>query len=636
MDQVNDTSLLFGIIKQVKQFYEVPIIYITKRDISDAVFKTMCGIREAVQDGSKDRVIDAIVDLHIEWLRVIDEIEVFKNDMHNIYPKDILQCVSFTIDAMSNRLKYFKKYTESNRASLSNMDQADLISEIEIVEAMHKETNEALLEKKICYGNFTGVEEFQIKLRESTDELLNWVDKIYDGFAIELSNHLNFNVPHLVSDLTKSLQQIIDDIQTCRVPSAQKLLDELKEKGKELASMIRCTAGHDVEISKIIEKIQVLDERIKRLENEPTSAAVMALTHKKEYLVKRLSSLENLKTTLKTLNRSAEISIENVDEEELCICEDFYRLRIFNHALPQTERERLVTELCYFWDVAVFGEHTRKSIISILSAADVKEEFTDELGNYYVDEYSRKIYKISGDSTLYQPNENNELVPLSDNKEHVFFYDECGRYFLDPQTRERIYKAHENASEYIMDSTGVLLKTKEERDGVTYYYDTCGRYYVNDDGKQIYRDEDAMSEYENDGLGNLVRIRSQAEMFTLCPEDAHITEDSKYLKQTVGHALRVCIANIVSLQPADPIKCLSSLLINYRKNVEMRETQARENEELNIEREIYIAEQRAAAERAAAEAALLTRGASEASYDSNLLNYTALNPTDASRDTSTN
>ncbi|XP_045483924.1 uncharacterized protein LOC123689129 [Pieris rapae] len=629
LDKDASDNFLFDISKILIQFYETPVILFTKNDYSDKIFNTLCSLRSALQGESNSQILDIIVDFHLNWLHAINEIDQFSKRLNDLPREEIFQAISYTIDSLGFRLNYYQKYMNKWKPSLSNDLQANLNAEIEIVEEMHTEITKVLLDKLKCFRSYSCDIEFKVKVSSAVEELLNWIDKITDSLAFELSKYINIHVPHLSGDLTKTLQQIIDDLHSSNSESAQRMLEHLKKKGKELGAMIRSTTSHDLEICKVIEKINILEDRISRLELEPTSAARMALENKRDYLEKRLSMLDNLKTTLKSMQQLTEVHLESVPDDELCVCKDFYEFRIFNHDLQPEDREHLVTELCYLWDLAVFGERSHKSIISILSAADIKEEYTDELGTFYIDEHSRKIYKLPDDNILYQPNERNELVPLSDDAEHVFFYDECGRYFRDPKTRQRVYKAYQTASEYMMDSTGILLKVKEERDGITYYYDNCGRYYINSEEKHIYRDEDSVSEYENDGFGNLVRIRSHADMFELCPSDANVTEDFKYLKLNVGKALRECIADVLLHQPADPIEYLSTRLVTYRKNIELREKRACEKEELDIEREIRIAEERAEAERAAREAALQTQGGSEASYDSNLYKYASMHPDDA-------
>ncbi|XP_063364033.1 uncharacterized protein LOC134652797 [Cydia amplana] len=618
--------MLLDICKEVKLYYESPVIFLTKTDFSEKAFNVLCTVHsilnEERDEKTKGRILDLIVDYHLQWLQYVNAIENFEQLVidRSLPKEELYQAINYTMDSMTYRLKHFQRFIEKNRSGLSNANHAILNAELEIVEEMHKEIAKALVDKLKCFRGIQSGPEFDIKLKSEVEDLLQWLDKISDNLAILLSKYVSFNVLRLSSDLTKTLQQIVEEFKTDESPSAKKILEELKEKGKDLCSMVRATASHDLEINKVVEKIAVLNDRIKRLEEENARAALGALRHKKEFLEARLTSLDNLKTTLRSFHNLADF-MPDIPLEELCQCPDFFQMRIFNHALPSPERERLISEFCYLWDIAVIGKK-KKSIISILSATEEKEEFTDDLGTFYIDEHGRKIYKKPDEPTLYQCNENEMLVPLSDDSEYIYFYDECGRHFLDPHTRQKIYKAHATASEFMMDSAGALIKLKEIRNGITYYYDNFGRYYINEENKRIYIEEDATSEYENDGFGNLVRIRSQLDILEPCPDDENVTEDFNYLKRNVGAALRECIAKTIVAQPADPVKYLSTCLFKYRDNIEQREKRVREKEQLDVEREIRAAEEREALEKAAREAALLmTQGGSEATYDSNLVNY---------------
>lgn len=621
-------QFLFDISKLIKLMYETPVLFLTEKDYSEDIFKEVCDLYTTLQTDNKTKLMDIIVDCHLQWLHAVKDIENFRKLIKNLTKGEISQAISFTIDTMQSRLKFYEQFMILHRKSLPNEVQANITSDVEIVEEMHQEVVRTLMDKLKCFRNYDSQYTFMLKVNDSADELLQWLDKIYDNLAMLLSNYVNVNIPHLPADLTKTLQNIVGDIQLPKSPRAQNHAQGTKKSTKEIGAMVRSTTDHSLEICKVLNKIHILQDRITRLENEPISAALMALKHKKEYLEKRLSSLENVKINLKDIQDATALKIDtNVEsEEELCVCDDFYQLRIFNHELPLEERERLVTELCYLWDLAVFGDRSHKSIISILSVADIKEEFTDELGTYHVDEHSRKIYKLPNDDTKYQPNENNDLVPLTDDADHIYYYDECGRYFVDQNTRQRVYKALETTSEYMMSSAGVLLKTKEERDGITFYYDNYGRYYINNEGKNIYREVDSQSEYENDGFGNLVRIRSHSDLFDTCPEEEHVTEDFNYIKQNVGKALRECIAQVILHQPSDPVKFLSACLLKYRENIELKDKRAREKELMNVERDLRIIEERNKIEIAEREAACLEQGGSEASYDSNLRKYTSMQP----------
>lgn len=620
MNKQQGVDFIFSISKEVKHFYETPVVFLTNKDYSDEVFNILCSMRTAlVESAEKDTILDIIVEYHLQWLRTINELENYQKRLKDVTREEVYKSISYTIDAICNRFKYFNKYFENLKCTMTPEEARMLEVDLELVEEMNKEVTYVLLEKLTCFRNFTGEAEFHYKLKSTCDELMDWIDKLYDQLSIVFAKSLKIEL-QLANDLTKSLKQIVEDLSASSTPEAQAVLDELKLRGQEISAMLRSSAGRNLEITKIVEKINALDDRIKRLESQ-NSSAVVALVNKKKFLQDKLSELETLKTTLQEIHFEENPVTEDHDE---CICS--YEARIFNHLLPVAERERLVTDLCYLWDKVIFGAKSRKSIISILSATDMKEEFTDELGTFYVDTYGRKIYKKEDDPILYQQNEKNKLVALHDDVDRVYYYDECGRYFIDKITRQRVYKAHAVASEYMMDSTGLLLKVKEERDGIVYFFDSYGRYYVNDEGRHIYREPDTNSEYEHDGFGNLVRLRTHFDLFALCPDDTNVSEDATYLKETVGKALRESIAAIALYQPADPIKDLSLRLKRYRSNIQLRDKRAKEKEELLIEREIRAAEERAAAERARLEA--LRDGVSEASFDSNLFNYATLDVDD--------
>lgn len=609
-------QFLFDIIEDVKYFYETPVIYVTKRDFGDEVFNILCKLRSGqLNNIDNTSVMDLIVDFHLQWLQAISEIECFKQQINTYHRNDIHEVISFTIDSLNRRKKHLRQYVDSSKKSLNGENQRKLRWEMEIVEAMSKEVTYTVLEILTCFRNFTDDTEFYLKLNAATNNLMTWLDKIIDHVCIHCTKYFKITRVDLSSELISPLRKHILDLSTSSHSSALDFMNNIKLNGLTLSDMIRSPAVRNLEISKITELINTAEDRIKILGNQNTSVAA-DLNNKKMYLQQKLEFLKKCDTTLSQIFVNAQFDKLIADNECACL----YEARIFNHLLPITERERLVTDLCYLWDKALCGQRSRKSIISILSATSVREKFTDNLGTFYVDEYGRKIYIENDNTTLYQLNEENKLVPLNDDEQHIYYYDECGRYYIDSNTHERIYKLHATASEYIMGPSGSLFKVKEVLDNVTYYYDSYGRYYINENGKHIYRDGDSNSEYEQDGYGNLVRIRSQLDIFELCPDDSQVSEDSKYLKETIGRALRESLAMVIIQQPEDPIKYLSALLKKYRENLELQEKRKKEEEELLLERKILFSEQ------CAIEDGLetLPDGVSENSYDSNLLKYKTL------------
>lgn len=627
MEEQNRVNIyLFIITKAVKVFYETPVIFFTRKDFSDTILNIYCEIRKAILDeAARNVLVNAVTELHLHWFRSIEEIESFKDRMNDISREEVYESIRFTIDALCVRRKYFQRYIEKYYPSLTNEENAFMRTELEIVEEMHKETIKMHVEQLKCFREHACDTVFQVKLAEAVDDLLIWLDTISDMFALEVSEVINYKKPTLNADLPKILQRIIYDFSVMRTESFRKISQLLEQKGRGIGCMVRGITGHSLEIKKLTLKIQDIEEQLKGFEDEfeQQPSAAETLEHKKEYLQDRLAFLENIRITLKQFNDTHDVLFKDKDEE-VCICEDFYQLKIFNNLLPRAEREKLITELCYTWSVGILGLGTkrRKSVISILSASEIKETFTDELGTFTIDDHSRKIYIKPGEFTRYQVNEKNELIPLSDDDDHIYFYDVCGRYFVN-ETLERVYKAHDTASEYIMGASGCLLKTKEVRNGITYYYDNFGRYYIDEsNGTRIYQEEDGASEYESDGFGNLVRIRDLPRYYNVCPDGAFVTEDFRYLKRNVGEALKKCIANTVCLQPQDPIKFLSASLIKFRQKQQEQCERMQEREELEVERAIK-AEEQAERDRLAMEAAMneLTVDG-EATPDLNMTTYT--------------
>ncbi|XP_048478320.1 uncharacterized protein LOC125488837 [Plutella xylostella] len=632
MNKEEGIVFLFDIVKTVKFFYENPVILFTKKDFSDVVFNTLCEIRKALlENASLNEVSDIIVESHIQWLHAVKDIENVKNN-ENLKRDDVYTAIEYTLNALCSRLKYLQRYVDKYRPYLSNEQQEDMRIELEIIHNMHDDAVICLSEKLKCFKSFIGDVEFEWKTIDQINQLLEWLDEINDASSMVTTKYFTSYLPNLNENLTKTLQRVVEDFIKKDSPSSHDMLKDLNRYRKQLGSLVRYVAEHSREMYKITALIKTVEKQLSEFGDETPkhSPVLKQVLHKKKYLEERLEHLEKIKTTIEDLHSIQKIpSFEGIlDKRDLCMCEDFYQLRIFNHSLPPVERQRLVTELCHLWNVALYGVKKNKSFISIFNEADANQEFEDELGRFYVDAHSRKIYVIPDLDEKFQQNENNELVPLSDDANHVYFYDSCGRYYIDELSRRRIYKALETESEYMMNTNGELSKVKEVRDGTMFYFDTLGRYYINDEGQHIYRDEDSLTEYECDDFGNLVRICSRPNFLNVCPEEINATKESKYLQETVGKALSTCITDVILHQPEDPIKYLAEALFKYRENIERKEICGREKEALMVEREIRAAEDRAEAERKALELAMTDHEGSEATdLDSNMLRYKTMEST---------
>lgn len=578
MNSREGVYFLFNIVKEIQNSFENPVIFFTQKDYGEGIFTALTDVREALlAKASPDKISVIVNSFHHQWLEAVHEVERFKKRIKET-PRDvILNAIDFTTQCATKRFKAMQKYIEEVKIVMVEDDHNKLLADIKVVDEMKDIVCSALSEKKKYIRSQADQTEYHIKILDEIEELMNWLDRQHDNLAVTFCKVLNLKVPIAPTDLTKTLQQVIGEVAADPTPEAQRVAELINKKGKALSSTIRISSLNDLEISKVIEKIQRLEERIERLEDQHSSA-VMALKHKAMYLAERLQSLENIRASVKKLkalpNSSSSINITDARD-----------VHIFNHLLPHHDRCRLIEQLVQLWNSAIL-EHDHESIISILSVVDLKEIFSDDKGCFTVDRYGRKIYTKGEDEVKYQLDEHNELVPVKDDDRHVYFYDACGRYYIN-DTRERVYKDHEGASEYVLNKSGYLVKVLEKVDGTEYYYDWLGRYRVDEKGRHIYCEEKSSEEYEHDGLGNLVKIHSDTFCYKPCPIEPITTEENKYLQLEVGTALKECIAAVVLHQPNDPIIYLSQMLIKYHYNVKDREERIiQEQERLQIQQYI--------------------------------------------------
>lgn len=591
MNSYDATLFIFKIAKEVKRSFESPVILFTHKDYAEPILKALVEMRSALMNHSTPENLAAIVtSFHLDWLKAIDEIEHFKKRVNDT-PRDcVIRSIEFTIQCMKKRQETFQNLIDTIFKSMTPEEQSLLQSDISIITDMRQIVNYALAEKQKSLRFQADQADFYVLIMNEIEELMNWLDKLNDFLAIQFSKILDFKVRLSPKDLTKTLQQIIDEVAECPIPQAKTVAHEIAAKGRKLSNAIRISSLNDIEIAKIIEKIKHLEDRINRL-RAGKSSAVVALQHKAMYLEDRLRSLENLKLSLNSLKNQQVLHDEGAVDEEA--------YNIFNHLLPLHERCKLVNELVKLWKNSIVGgDHIldTKSIISILSVADIKEVFSDEIGHFSVDKYGRKIYTLNGDDAMYQLNERNEMIPVQDDDYHVYYYDECGRYYLN-EKRQRVYKAYKCDSEYMLHDNklqddAMLLKFSERADGMRYYYDHLGRYYIDKDKRRIYRERYSEETYLNDGLGNLVKIREEwpEYMYNQCPKEPMLLEESLYVKAVVGDALKKCLAQVIMVQPENPINFLADCLEQYRRNEEERQKRLKEESFLKEARENYPSE----------------------------------------------
>ncbi|XP_026329065.1 uncharacterized protein LOC113237039 [Hyposmocoma kahamanoa] len=536
------------------------------KDYAECVFISLVEMRTALlHRAAPERVVSIISDFHFTWSQAVQDTESFKRQIKDT-PRDsiITKAVDFTVECAIKRKEYFQQYINSLKDTMT-LQEHDLIGmDLKTITDMNINLQSALREKQQTMRNIVDSNEYYHKVLDETEELMNWLDVLNDNLAIQFSRFVGVRFPSsLATDLSKTLQQIIEEV------AGSSNQEMMQLKSKSMLNKIGRGYADELEVRKIVEKIKDLENRIVLLKRE-NSSAVASLQHKSIFLEQQLNMMEDLKQSLSTLKCK-----RNDDSTQLKSKENTH---IFDHLLPKQNRQWLVERLIKQWSNAIVSGLEGKSIISILSVADMKETFCDDLGKFVIDKYGRKLYSSYNEElSFYQVNEKNQLVPMSDDDKHVYFYDDCGRYYIN-EIKNRVYKSHKDASEYMLNYDGVLVKTKEIRNGIAYYYDSLGRYYLEENGRQVYLGEDG-EKYEHDGLGNLIKIYSHI-YYETCPRPPIAVEETKYLQQTVGVALKKCIAEVVLRQPQDPILFLAQSLENYR--LQEQERQSRREDEVGL------------------------------------------------------
>lgn len=566
-----EASQLLKLTDEIEQSLQCPIIFFTRTDFADNVYTVLINVSRSVLDGAPpETVLEMIKKFHYEWLLAVKKLEHFRKRLKTIPRESILRTIDFTIKSLEHRYAFLNTYYKEMEVFLTSEEHELMAANMDIIAELRQIHHNTLLEKQDRFLNEEDQKEYLNQIYDEIEQLLTWLDWQYDNLAVQCIEAVNLKVPIVPSDLAKVLKQLVEEISQVGDSESQRITSLITLKSKT-SQVIPIRSLQELEITRLIIKIKALEDRISKLEE---SSALMALQNRATYLKGKVDSLLNMQQSL--TRQPDEFTIDDQIDD-----------RIFNHTLLPSDRMRLIDRLVDIWDKAM-NIQSHDSIISILSVADIKEVFSDSMGQFTVDKYGRKIYNKNNE--LYQLNEKNELVLVRDDEDRPYFYDDCGRYYLNLKS-QRIYKAHANASEYLLNSAGMLLKIKEVINGIEYFYDCLGRYYINEHGQPIYRDKGKESEYEFDGISNLVKISKTKYCHAPYVKKPLTIEENKYLQQTVGLALKKCIANVILHRPTDPIAYLADSLVKYKLNMDEQQQHCDDEKERLATAEFYSTKQ---------------------------------------------
>ncbi|KAJ2952663.1 hypothetical protein O0L34_g7001 [Tuta absoluta] len=590
MDLNQTQNFLLAFTAEINRSYESPVILLTMKDYAENIVNSLLEMRSAlIQRPDISQVIDIINTLHLEWLQAVKDIEVFKKRAQDTPREHITNAIEFSIQRASKRSKKWQKILKEMLPVPTSPENAKTLqNEIETLSQTHKNLKSSLKDKLTTFSvMIVDPTDYNFKVLDETDELLNWLDYLNDSLAIQFCQMMGLKT-ELMADLTIILRKIIDDVVT----STNHKTKPEKEKQHKLSFSVDQVDTKNNEIEAIHGKIKDLEDRTERLKSKDSSA-VTALKHKIMYFRDRLRSIENLRTSMVRLRNKTD-SGKMLDT-----------VHMFEHLLPPQQRCCLIEKLLQAWTNAIVGSVPKDTnLISILSIMDMKAMSNDGVDTSNLNKNRGKIYVQHENGSVYQLDALNKFEGMCDDEKHMYFYDKCGRYYCN-ELNERIYTTL--ASEDCHVEQVRLRKLEERHKAREYLYDNLSRYSLKDNG------------INDGGMGDLVHIKSVE--YVECPPQPSVIESSDYLKRVVGTALKKCIALVVLRQPEDPVKFLAKTLEDYRINEQIREAHRADEWAFLAEREARMCEAYEAPT-APATAASAFSGEREVSYaDPNFVNY---------------
>lgn len=236
--------------------------------------------------------------------------------------------------------------------------------------------------------------------------------------------------------------------------------------------------------------------------------------------------------------------------------------------------------------------------------------FAASLGDI-VQEYQTYFDELTEEKSVEDFNENLSQLKRLINRPPQFCKDSAGNRFYINVAKETIYQVEAYSSEYKLNTEGNREKVKEglelhnDDNGEFFldltgrkiytkffFEDEFGRFYVDIHGNRNYKTDPEASEYklvngnwvkikdgtyETDERG--LRVRSEPKVEIVIDEqdleggpskgsfkrsEIKLDDDMKYIKATVGVAIRKGLAAVVLHQPDDPVNYFANFLLDYR------------------------------------------------------------------------
>lgn len=298
--------------------------------------------------------------------------------------------------------------------------------------------------------------------------------KIYSIQALELTLD---EMEKQITNLTQQKQQFESELDekkyemhenVNRLIHIEKLIDELTSKINEK------TAEYQNKINKIeAEKLRILnDPNMTPAEKEALIAELnkemIALINERESLLEiyaaKLDDLEMEAKQHAAILKASEHDIAQYLQAEI-------------NELEKSKIGASPSEILRIDAQIVQLKQQHQNNLSLIDQAEGrKEHFVDDNGRYFINENGVKVYQRHSNASVYLMDENGQLIRIQDDnkssmidydsfqieeasEEQKFFDDDNGRYYVDSLGR-KIYKRESTSSEYVL-IDGVMIKINE-------------------------------------------------------------------------------------------------------------------------------------------------------------------------------
>ncbi|XP_023936325.1 uncharacterized protein LOC112044651 isoform X2 [Bicyclus anynana] len=271
----------------------------------------------------------------------------------------------------------------------------------------------------------------------------------YNFISTELSlavDKIRISIEEIFKRLGSNLRSVREQTDS----SVSDLLMQLYEKNKEHLNLSRRDIRKSVEIAEVQRSIDLIKDKIVDSKQLP----ILRLQEECKYWEDRIREFDHIYQSLKKLRE---------EEAQLLEQEKLYN-SMKECEIPESKQkcwdimdDKLKGKLQEVKTLKLNAAKTLHTFFSVRGPDRVM--YSDNVGRYYVDEYGHQCYVFNYGHVVYHVNCQGEYVDIPDKDK--YFYDEMGRFYIDKNTQEKLYKVAPCSSSYRIENDIFVKQTKD-------------------------------------------------------------------------------------------------------------------------------------------------------------------------------